>query len=121
MFNYNDKDKQPEENPEEEPYIACISYKIGQDKVVTVDVTVEDYSAYPISQLCLILDLLASDNSYMQTIDILKQGFVNAKEEEALEQIYLHLSRQVSNKIINTLKETNQSQPCIKPSQMLQG
>ena len=57
----------------------------------------------------------------MQTIDILKQGFVNAKEEEALEQIYLHLSRQVSNKIVKTLKETNQSQPCIKPSQMLQG
>tara|TARA_B100001564_G_scaffold358891_1_gene378838 strand:+ start:3505 stop:3870 length:366 start_codon:yes stop_codon:yes gene_type:complete len=121
MFNFNNKDKQPEENIEEEPYVACISYKIGKDKIVTVDVTVEDYSEYPISQLCLILDLLSSDASYMQTVEILKEGFMNAKEQEALEYIYVHLSKQVSNKIIKTLKETNQSQPCIKPSQMLQG
>lgn len=124
MFNFK-KDKPPEEIVSEdvapEEYIACVAYKIGKDKIVTVDVTIEDYDAYSISQLCLILDLLASDNCYMQTIDILKQGFINAQEEESLEQIYLHLSRQVSNKIMNAVKDTHAQQPCIKPSQMLQG
>lgn len=118
MFNFK-KDEQPEETPEED-FVACISYKIGRDKVVNVDILVEDYGSYTIQQLCLILDLLASNGSYMQTIDILKEGFANAKEEEALEQIYLHLSRQVSDKIMNAMKETK-AQPCIKPSQMLQG
>jgi hypothetical protein len=118
MFNFK-KDEPPEEIAPEE-YVACIAYKIGKDKVVTVDVTVEDYDEYSISQLCLILDLLASDNSYMQTIEILKEGFINAKEEESLEQIYVHLGRQVSHKIVTAMKDT-QTQPCIKPSQMLQG
>ena len=121
MFNFKNNKPEDKAMPEEEEFIASINYKIGKDKIVNVDVTVEDYDAYSISQLCLILDLLASDTCYMQTIEILKEGFTNAKEEEALQQIYLHLSRQVSNKILKTMKETNDSQPCIKPSQMLQG
>lgn len=119
MFNFK-KDEQPEEIPEED-FVASISYKIGKDKIVNVDVLVEDYEANSIEKLCLILDLLASNGCYMQTVDILKEGFINAKEEKALEQIYVHLSQQVSDKIMSAMKESNKSQPCIKPSQMLQG
>ena len=125
MFNFNKNEPEDKkilkEEEEAEEFIASVNYKISKDKIVVVDVTVEDYDAYSISQLCIILDLLASDTCYMQTVEILKEGFTNAKEEEALEQIYLHLSRQVSDKILKTITETNDSQPCIRPSQMLQG
>ena len=47
--------------------------------------------------------------------------FKDTPEEKALEQIYVHLSQQVSDKIMSAMKESNKSQPCIKPSQMLQG
>lgn len=115
MFNFV-KPKQETREPES---IAEISYKIKNDSTVEVDVKVEDYDQYSIAQLCKILDILSDDNSYMQTIEIIKTGFTKAGESEALNQIYYHLSSQVSQKIINSIKESKLDQPCIKPSQML--
>ena len=39
--------------------------------------------------------------------------------KDALELIYEHIGKQMSQKIVNNVKEFMKDQPCIKPSQML--
>jgi hypothetical protein len=102
MFNFlKNKEQKPEENQD---VVASISYNIGNDNTVEVDVHLEDYDAHSISQLCKILDILSQDIVYMNTLEIIKEGLQKDNAQEALDQIYKHLSLQISDKIVNSIK-----------------
>lgn len=118
MFNFG-KSQKKEEQDQEMNSIATISYKIGSDNIVEVDIQVEDYDSNSISQLCKVLDVLSSDSCYMKTLEIIKAGFTKENQQDALNQIYNHIGSQISEKIINSINESKKDQPCIKPSQML--
>lgn len=118
MFNFG-KSYKKEEQEKKIDSIATISYKIGSDNIVEVDIQVEDYDTNSVSQLCKILDVLSSDSFYMKTLEIIKAGFIKENQQDSLNQIYNHIGNQVSEKIINSINENKKHQPCIKPSQML--
>jgi len=120
MFDFL-KNKQSESTEEtaEDDAIASITYKIGTNNVVYIDVGVEDYDIETVEALCRILDVLSEDSAYIQTIETLKKGFEEVKAKDALDLIYEHIGKQVSKKVVNNVKEYMKDQPCIKPSQML--
>jgi len=114
----NSAEELDEELDEENP-IASITYKIGPENTVYIDVGVEDYDIETVEALCKILDVLSEDVAYVQTIEVLKKGFEEVNAKDALDLIYEHIGKQVSQKVVNNVKEYMKDQPCIKPSQML--
>lgn len=115
----NDPEKTTQEDEEQEDVIAAITYKIGSDNIVYIDVNVEDYDIGTVEALCKILDILSEDYAYVQTLEVLKKGFTEVEAQDALDLIYEHIGKQVSQKVVNNVKEFMKDQPCIKPSQML--
>jgi len=120
MFDFlKNKQQDPAEELDEENPIASITYKIGPESTVYIDVGVEDYDIETVEALCKILDVLSEDVAYVQTIEVLKKGFEEVNAKDALDLIYDHIGKQVSQKVVNNVKEYMKDQPCIKPSQML--
>ena len=120
MFDFlkNKQQDSAEELDEENPR-ASITYKIGPENTVYIDVGVEDYDIETVEALCKILDVLSEDVAYVQTVEVLKKGFEEVNAKDALDLIYDHIGKQVSQKVVNNVKEYMKDQPCIKPSQML--
>lgn len=120
MFDFlKNKQSVSTEETIEDNAIASITYKIAKDNVVYIDVGVEDYDIETVEALCRILDVLSEDSAYIQTIETLKKGFEEVEAKDALDLIYEHIGKQVSQKVVNNVKEYMKDQPCIKPSQML--
>ena len=120
MFDFlKNKQSASTEETIEDNTIASITYKIAKDNVVYIDVGVEDYDIETVEALCRILDVLSEDSAYIQTIETLKKGFEEVEAKDALDLIYEHIGKQVSQKVVNNVKEYMKDQPCIKPSQML--
>tara|TARA_B100001564_G_C20566052_1_gene636081 strand:+ start:754 stop:1122 length:369 start_codon:yes stop_codon:yes gene_type:complete len=120
MFDFlKNKQSASTEETIEDNAIASITYKIAKDNVVYIDVGVEDYDIETVEALCRILDVLSEDSAYIQTIETLKKGFEEVEAKDALDLIYEHIGKQVSQKVVNNVKEYMKDQPCIKPSQML--
>lgn len=115
----NDPEKTTQEDEEQEDVIAAVTYKIGSDNIVYIDVNVEDYDIDTVEALCKILDILSEDYAYVQTLEVLKKGFTEVEAQDALDLIYEHIGKQMSQKVVNNVKEFMKDQPCIKPSQML--
>lgn len=124
MFNFlkkqeNNQQENIQEDELEEDVKAAITYKIGSDNIVYIDVNVEDYDIETVESLCKILDVLSEDYAYVQTLETLKKGFTEVEAKDALQLIYKHIAKQVSHKVVNNVKDFMKDQPCIKPSQML--
>tara|TARA_B100001564_G_scaffold144438_1_gene121222 strand:+ start:4094 stop:4477 length:384 start_codon:yes stop_codon:yes gene_type:complete len=115
----NDQQETNQEDESQQDVIAEITYKIGSDNIVYIDVNVEDYDIDTVQSLCKILDILSEDYAYIQTLETLKRGFTEVGAKDALDLIYEHIGKQVSQKVVNNVKEFMKEQPCIKPSQML--
>jgi hypothetical protein len=115
----NNQQETNQEDEDQEDVIAAITYKIGSDNIVYIDVNVEDYDIDTVQALCKILDILSEDYAYVQTLETLKKGLIEVEAKDALELIYEHIGKQMSQKIVNNVKEFMKDQPCIKPSQML--
>ncbi len=119
MFDFlKNKQSASTEETIEDNAIASITYKIAKDNVVYIDVGVEDYDIETVEALCRILDVLSEDSAYIQTIETLKKGFEEVEAKDALDLIYEHIGKQVSQKVVNNVKEYMKDQPCIKPSKM---
>jgi hypothetical protein len=127
MFDFLFKKKTPEiaEKPQEQDtdhnVLASITYHILDDGSGTpmIDIGLSDYNSESFNALCKILDILSQDSSYLETIEMVKNGLVKEGQEEALIQIFTHISEQAGKKIIRSTKESTKDQPCIKPSDML--
>jgi hypothetical protein len=128
MFDFLFKKNTPEPKITEEPQeqkidnvLASITYHILDDEHGTpmIDIGLNDYDSKSIQALCKILDILSQDASYLETIEMVKNGFIREGQEEALIKIFTHISEQAGKKIIRSSKESMKDEPCIKPSDML--
>lgn len=109
---------------EDAPALASISYNILKDgqSTATIDISLEDYNKESIDALCKLLDILSHDNSYLETLEMVKNGLVQDGRDDVLITVFTHVSTQAS-KSSNRLSRGNndkfKDQPCIKPSDML--
>jgi hypothetical protein len=101
--------------------LASITYHILDDENNTpmIDIGLNDYDSKSIEALCKILDILSQDSSYLETIEMVKNGLIKEDQEEALIKIFTHIGKQAGKKIIRSSKENTKDEPCIKPSDML--
>lgn len=128
MFNFFSKQNPTSTNNEEikdknEDIVASISYFVKQDGVVTVDVAVQDYNEDSMKALFNILDILCQDSCYVETVNIIRNSLMKENREDLLVMLVSHIGQQMikqsGNKFVSTHAESLNSQPCIKPSDML--
>ena len=127
MFNFFNKSKinNNEQNQDKQPddIVASISYIIKRDGPVIVDVAVEEYDLDSMNSLFDILDVLSEDKCYVETVNIIKNSLLSEQRIDLVELLIQHIGQQMmkkpSNKFMATYEETLNSQPCIKPSDML--
>jgi hypothetical protein len=101
---------------------ASISYFVDENNHVVVDVSLADYDDESLSALMDILETLSSGKSYIETIHIVKEGLLQNGKTEMLNK----LASQLANKtmkaqsgLVQKYSEIINSQPCIRPSEML--
>jgi hypothetical protein len=113
--------EEPQEQEIDSNILASITYHILDDGHGTpmIDIGLSDYDSKSINALCKILDILSQDSCYLETIEMVKNGFIREGQEEALIKIFTHISEQAGKKIIRSSKESMKDEPCIKPSDML--
>ncbi|NDD84725.1 hypothetical protein EBZ38_10720 [bacterium] len=115
------EDKEISQNEDINNVLASITYHIIDDenKTPMIDIGLSDYDSKSLDALCKILDILSDESSYLETLEMIKNGFIKERHEEALLKIFTHISEQASKKLIFNKKESIKDQPCIKPSDML--
>ena len=98
---------------------VAIVYSIAENKEVTIDIELKDYSPKCIQLLCKLLDAMSSDSCYVETIDMIKHGLIKDGQEKILLYVLTHVGQQAMSKLIHKQQERTKNEPCIKPSSML--
>lgn len=122
MFNFFKKSEQKEIVKEKNNILASISYIVDESGQIIVDVSVNDYDKKSMDSLFEILDTLSQDKCYVETVNIIKDSLIRDNQEEFVLQLVQHLTKQTQlkyNKLTATYENIINTQPCIKPSEML--
>ena len=127
MFNFFGRSKtendEQDSQKKSEDIIASISYVIKREGTVIVDVSVAEYDLDSMNGLFNILDVLSQDKCYVETVNIIKNSLMSEQKTDLVELLIQHIGQQMikkpNNKFMSTYEETVNSQPCIKPSDML--
>lgn len=108
---------------EDENVLASITYLVKKDNVIMVDISINDYDDESMVGLLKILDKLSEDKCYVETVNIIKESLLRDEQDELALLLVGYMAKQITNnqsqKFVNTYQETLNSQPCIKPSDML--
>lgn len=92
------KDAQPPE--EDDEMSASISYYMKPDgSGPYINIQLSDYDDDSIAGLCELLDTLAQESCYVETIEMIKSSLIKDNQEDLLIKIFAHISRQVREKI----------------------
>ena len=115
------KDSQSiEQEDSEEPVSASICYYMKPDgSGPYINIQLADYDDDSIINLCELLDTLAEESCYMETIEMIKSSLIKDKQENLLLKIFTHISNSVREKILKGHKESVKDEPCIRPSDMV--
>lgn len=109
-----------EEKPEEasgskwysEPNIdAVVVYYITKDGETCVDVEISNYEDSTMENFYQLLSTIGQDGIFIETLEIVRQGFVDAGRED----LFLKLATKVSLEFLQKSPE----EPCLKPSDVL--
>jgi hypothetical protein len=127
MFNIFKKNKdtdnvEPNNIDENNSTKASITYFVDKDNYVVVDVALADYEDDSLSALMDILETLSDGKSYIETVHILKQGLIQNGKTEMLNKLAAQLASKTmksQNGLIQKYTDIINSQPCIRPSEML--
>lgn len=103
----------------DESKVAGITYFVGIDGKLQVDVELFDYEEESITGLSQVLTALSMDNCYLQTVQMIQKTLSAEGQEEALLQIYNHLATSPNDKALRIHQEKQKNKPCIRPSEML--
>lgn len=105
----------------DESKVAGVTYFVGIDGKVQVDVEIFDYNNESVDGLSKILNVLSKENCYMKTLEMIQDHFAKDKQEEALISIYEQIAGQLPlEKNVKVCIENKKPQkPCIRPSDML--
>ena len=102
---------------------SALTFYVKADGEIFIDINLEDYSEETLSNFSKILAGISSLRFQLQTIDIVKHGFVEAgraKEFEKLLIQILFLSQQDIQEMESfTKRHSKGEEPCIKPSDMI--
>ena len=103
----------------DENRVAGITYYVGLDGQLQVDVEMLDYTDESIDGLGKVLASLSMDNCYLQTVQLIQSLLQEEGQDEALLRIYNHLATNPNDKALRLHREKQKNKPCIKPSEML--
>ena len=103
----------------DESKVAGITYFVGIDGQLQVDVELFDYEDESITGLSQVLAALSMDKCYLQTVQMIQETLQDEGQDEALLQIYNHLATNPNDKALRIHKEKQKNKPCIRPSEML--
>jgi hypothetical protein len=128
MFNFykksqtDQKKSQPnqQEQQDDKEIVAAITYYISKnDDDVKVDVEIDNLNNVGIDNLCKILNVLAEDRAYTETVSIIKTNLEAEGDEAKLLRFIVQVSQQIGKNFIKQAEDIITNQPCIRPSDML--
>jgi hypothetical protein len=113
--------KQPEDDLEDVQ--SALTYYVKSDGEIFVDVNLVDYSEETLNNFAKILAGISSLRFQLQTVDMVKHGFLEAGKLEAFKQL-LSLIVLISREDVQAMESFTKTklkgeEPCIKPSDML--
>lgn len=119
MFNFFKKKAEPEEKDEIE---SALTYYVKDGGEVFIDVNLRDYSEQTINNFAKVLAGISSLRFQLQTIDMVKTGFVDSGKLEEFQNLLTQIVL-VSRQDIESMEGVNNKDkgedPCIKPSDMI--
>lgn len=112
MFNFFRKNNEPPEDDQ-----VSISYSVGDDKELKVDISIPTYDQISLGKLAYLIHSVKGDACFMETVEMIKYNLKEAKEEELLLEFILTVTA-----MSGFTKKSNgdSNRPCIQPSDMLQ-
>ena len=121
LFKKKEKKEKKEENLEE--IQSALTYYVRNDGEIFVDVNLVDYSKETLSNFSKVLAGISSLRFQLQTIDMVKNGFLESDKskefEDLLTQILLITRQDVQAMESFTDRNLKEEEPCIKPSEMI--
>jgi hypothetical protein len=119
MFSFFKKKK---ENNEADNIESALTYYVKDDGEVFIDVNLIDYSTKTINNFAKVLAGISSLRFQLQTIDMVKHGFVESGKIEEFENLLTQIvliSKQEIESITGINNKDKGEDPCIKPSDMI--
>lgn len=126
MFNFfkkkaDTKKEEPKEEPKEvaskwhndDAVDGCIIYYVTKSGETHVDVEISNYDESTVNNFCALMETIGDDATFLETIDIVKEGFLKSGREDLFLILATRLIKNAN--LLDILKE----KPCIKPSDML--
>ena len=110
-------------NEEQEPRVK-ITYSIDDNLETTIDIVIEDYSDETMLQLFALLDVLSSEGTYLQTVQVMSENFKAHGRDKELYELISHVTAQQTQKSLAMVTKDEivadaKEKPCIKPSDMI--
>ena len=90
---------------------GCIVYYVTKDGETCVDIEISDYDSHTMENFYQLISTVGQQEVFVETLEIIKEGFVAAGKEE----LFVKLATRVSLEVLEDAKEG----PCIKPSDVL--
>ena len=126
MFNFSKKQPKEEKqesypnNQDQDEVVATITYYLCKNEDdVKVDIGIEEFNDESINNLCKILNVLAEDRAYSETVNIIKNSLEEQGDEAKLLKFIVQVSQQIGKNFTKQVEEIITNQPCIRPSDML--
>lgn len=95
---------------------SCINYCIDDDGELYIDVNLKNLEPHTILNIAKLLISLSSLELYVETVETIKKGLVDQGQPD----LFILLAEEVADYATeNNKKESNEDEPCIKPSDML--
>jgi len=120
LFNFlkTSKPSAEEENTEQQVLASITFVMENNSDAPIVDVEIKDYSDQSIKALCVLIDTLAQEKSLLQTVEIIKNAMAEDENEESIVKMFSYIGHYTKNKMINSYKDQQIDEPCIKPSEV---
>ena len=111
-----------EDNNIDDNILASVSYTLYKDdNDVIIDASMGNYDTESNEAMAKIIEVLASDYSIVHTINLIRDGLINAGHEELLVDLLTRLGSIIVDQAQKTYKaDTNvDDKPCISPLDMM--
>lgn len=121
FFKKQNETSDPSQPNYEDKTQVAITYFIEEgDDGVKIDVGIKDYSDDNIKRLADILNVILQETGYIETVEIIQNGFLDQDLQEEALKFLLMVGKQTKKYVNDATQEQKRSKPCISPSDMLQ-
>lgn len=115
------KNNHQTESSEKPVYESSIAYSCNEDGEIFVDIDIQDYNEETISNFAKILCGISSFKFHIETLNIIKNGFIENGREELFTVLLEEILRISKDEIYSQHEsgKKDNDEPCINPSDML--